>query len=332
MTRSAIRRIPGRLRAFRSRNRDIDRLLVAKLQALMADLERDGSEVDVLYLGDSVWERISTHDTDRRTLAEMVAARMPPDVTIRGVSHTSLHASVYLAIIRALQSFDLRPAVVIVPVNLRSFSPQWWLNPAWQFPRAMRYLRSVIESRGGSAGFADPAVTSFDAFDATPVTCASSELATVGQFREVIASKPADDAAARRRREAIFAFHYLAAIDPGHERLKALCRLLETVDAMGATTVLEVTPVNQVGGVRLLGDAFEETVRANVATIRSAVTSCSPPGTLRFLDLSERLPQAGFFHDFEPTEHLNETGRAVVASEIGTSVDSILRASRRQSA
>ena len=53
----------------------------AELAALLGWFGPGGTGAEVLYLGDSVVERVSQSDTDRRTLGQMVADDLRVDVS-----------------------------------------------------------------------------------------------------------------------------------------------------------------------------------------------------------------------------------------------------------
>jgi lysophospholipase L1-like esterase len=290
------------------------------LDKFEAFLRETAAPYDALYLGDSVVERVSRDDQDTRTLARMVEDDLRGDVIVRSLTHSALHAHVYAALARAIATMDARPRLFVVPVNLRSFSPQWALSPDWQFAEELAALREHIRGRGGAADFRWPAPLTAAQFEAARVQYVGSNLATVGQFREIIRSQPADEAGIRARRQAIFTFHYMAELEAGDTRLRALAALAEAAEAMGARALLYVTPVNAEAGAELLGEEFLAVQRANVATIRQALSAALERGAVHLLDYSEAMSAAGFFHRYEPTEHLNQDGRRRIAAMLAEEI------------
>ena len=67
----------------------------AKLVQLVEAFDRDRRSPDVLFLGDSVVERVSRNDRDVRTLGEMVVDEFAPSIDGLAVSHSGFHPAVF---------------------------------------------------------------------------------------------------------------------------------------------------------------------------------------------------------------------------------------------
>jgi hypothetical protein len=87
---------------------------------------------EISMFGDSVAERVSRNDSDKRSLAQMVSENVAPR-TFMALTRSAHQPDIYEPLIRAMLLQPRRPRVLIVPVNLRSFSPQWMLSPDWHF-------------------------------------------------------------------------------------------------------------------------------------------------------------------------------------------------------
>ena len=106
---------------------------ILRFQAL---LQRD---LDILYFGDStVW-----HPTGTQTTAEMLQELLP-NQKVGELSHAAYGMDVYLSYVQYLLRQENRPRHVIIPINMRSFSPEWDLRPGYQFTREKRVLEMGI--------------------------------------------------------------------------------------------------------------------------------------------------------------------------------------------
>jgi hypothetical protein len=100
---------------------------------------------EVLYLGDSVVERISKYDVDTRTLGTMVGDCLQGKLSVAYIAHSAYHLRIFYGFIQVIKTLKRRPHVIILPINLRSFSPQWDLNPVWQLEPER--LSKVLEAK-----------------------------------------------------------------------------------------------------------------------------------------------------------------------------------------
>src|SRR5207248_2554292 len=110
-----------------------DVALMSKLVTLLAGVAADPAKIGVLFLGDSVSERVSRDERKAEPLVTMFAKNLRESAGVQAVTHSGLHAEVFLAILRATQALGGKPRVLVMPINLRSFSPQWWYAPEYQF-------------------------------------------------------------------------------------------------------------------------------------------------------------------------------------------------------
>ena len=169
-----------------------ERLPNEALLELFACFGKEGGK-DILYLGDSVVERISRYDADRRTLGEMFTDQVSDLFSTLVISRSAYNAELYRLLLMVVAEMRYHPRFVIVPINIRSFSPQWFFNPSWQFPQERMLLQQfVVEKQIKSNPTLEetPTPAAFEAFDALPVLYPDSPFDRVGQFRLLINSAP----------------------------------------------------------------------------------------------------------------------------------------------
>ena len=269
------------------------------LSPLQQLLDRGGEDADVLYLGDSVLGRVADEDADRRPLGEMVADALAPRACAWSW-FVAYHLDSYLALVCAVLEGGWRPSTIVVPLNIRGFSPQWFGNPAWDYSSHHAALRRF---RGEPLTAAPPAPSDDDLrrHRARPLGSPFLPGWTVGDAEDA-----RDDRAASNldRWRVLFAFHLGVPIRADHPRLEQL-RQLERVCADADVELRAyVTPINVEGARRFLGDELVELIRENVRALGPV------------LDLSELVPPSSFFYEADPTEHLNEGGRRALAAAI----------------
>lgn len=277
------------------------------------------SAPDILFFGDSVLLRISRDDTDMDTLDRMLAKKMNGKVNLLCIAHTAYHMQVYKNLISVLEVTKRKPKVVILPINLRSFSPQWDFYPAWQFRDEIRAIESYLSNPSleiASVGEVPETANLLRLFDAIPVKYPLTELNRIGQFRSMIASKPKNEDQKKYRLRHIFVYHYMYPLTDDHPKIKAFEECVRMLSALQIPLVLYVTPINWEAGRKYVGREFIEIVKANVNMISNRLSPDQTDNKVRFGDFSTLLEAGCFFSDDNATEHLNQQGRTQLADEI----------------
>lgn len=276
-----------------------------------------GKGADILFLGDSVVERISWNDTDKRTLDRMTADALAGKKSLICIAQAAYHFEVYYHLLSVLRYMGKKPELVILPINMRCFSPQWDLNPAWQFAEEIEALRAYAENRRipairNNADALTYSETELNLEFEFPFT----DLKRIGQFIYLIKNIPADPQGKFYRRKQIYILHYLKTLAPDHRRLVYLGNTLDLLEELQVRVLVYITPINYQGGVRHVGGGFMEGIRSNAAIMHEFMRPYLETSLVRFMDLQEFLESEHFFHADELTEHLNQSGRAKVVQAL----------------
>jgi hypothetical protein len=281
---------------------------------------------DVYYLGDSVLERISRYDDDQRRLDEMVRERLLGQFKVGCISHTAYQLRVFYHLIRALEKMRQRPQIVILPINLRSFSPQWHLNPLWQFDQEVKALEHYLADSQNRLSNIKELVKNaklFAQFDNTPVSYPNTPFKYIGEFRAIVNTRPETEEQRKFRLQQIFTFHYMHALTPDHPKLMCLDQVTQLLLRMNVSMCTYITPVNFQAGVQYAGEAFSKTSKENSEIVSNTMQPYRHIPQVTFLDCSRLLNSEYFFSEDDPTEHLNQEGRKRLASVISDAVLSL---------
>lgn len=279
----------------------------------------------VLLFGDSVAERVSWNDYDDRTLAEMITLNLKGHAEAAVVSYGGFTLDVFYHLTLALGKMKHKPGLAVLPINMRNFSPQWDLEPTWQFAPEIEQMQRFI---------ADPSLLPsmeqarretippevFNAFDATPVECALSPFDRIAQFRLLVNATPATEEQRKFRLRQIFVFHYAFRLARGHRKLESLEGILSLLQGMGIPFLAYATPINIDAGIRLAGAEWAAALRENVSVVSRLVGGHLTDERSAFRDWSESMRSEYFFHADNATEHLNEDGRKILARSIADEV------------
>jgi hypothetical protein len=287
------------------------------LSTLIGHYGNAGAAPELLLLGDSVSERVANEDTDRRTLHQMMIGRVPPTRTCLAISHTAYQPAIYRDLMEALARLPRSPRVVMLPINLRAFSPQWHGSPLWALSQEHAAIRAYLADPDRPiAAIADVEAGDgfFDQFDRTRVRLQLSSLTRNGDLR-AISLVPTDNAAEQKvRYRELFAWHYAYAFDESHPKLVALREAIALIGKMNATAICYLTPINVEAGLDLHGRRFREVVAALAERIAGSLAPTLDAGGHRFADFSATLGREFFFKNNLATEHLNARGRDKLAA------------------
>jgi hypothetical protein len=307
-------------RRFRKRRAPNGPVAFAALERLVASFDGDALAPELLYFGDSVLERIAREDDDRRSLAELVVGTIPRSLAI---SHSAYQPMVYQELLRAVLAMKQRPRTLLLPINMRCFSPQWDLHPDYQFVQELGHLTSYLQDR--VVRRLEPRETSaseMKVYERTAVAYPTSELRTVGEFVAVVRSKPTTDAERSRRIAEIFRFHYGHPLEPTQRKLACVRGICDLVEGAGMRAVVYVTPINHEAGLRHAGAELLRSYQRNVDVVRDELAPWVRRGVVALHDGSTLLGSQMFFQPELPSEHMNAAGRRALADQIAQWVSS----------
>lgn len=265
---------------------------------------------NVLFVGDSVAERISNLDKDKRTLAGMLNNNFSGKDKMLSISHSAYNLRMYDSLLQCFKILKYRPKAVIVPINIRSFSPQWCMEPDWKFEKELDIINSFLSDNIQGFDY------KFEFLD-TNVKFALTTFTQRKQFKDVIDIKGKDEASDLFRKKLIFIYHYTYQLNQQHELLKYFTNIINLARTLNIKLFFYVTPINYQAGLDLVGESFLKIVRSNLNIIRDIFLSEAHSG-VHFENYLELLPKDNFFNEDSPTEHLNQIGRKILANTIYT--------------
>lgn len=274
---------------------------------------------DVLYLGDSVVERISFHDKDKVALGDLVKQKLKPGISAIYIAHTAYHLKVFYHLIKTLEVMRSRPRLIILPINIRSFSPQWHGEPSYQFEREIELIEKYTlkpSSRIGLLETSRDLSLAQERFKETPVEYPETDFKKIGQFLEIIANKSKNGVSIDMERwRQIFIFHYMSPLDPSHPLLSYLKKIIQITNSMKIKLLIYMTPVNYEAGLRYVGDSFMRRIEANQALLADFISK-ENRGNATVRNYMTIFKKEFFFSERDPSEHIAFAGRLELAKQI----------------
>ena len=298
------------------------------LERIEEDFDSGSSGSDVVFLGDSTVLRVSNEDRDRRSTAEMLAAALPAETRVLELSHGAYHIGVYYHIISTFRVTRKRPRLIVIPINMRCFSPQWYLRPSWEFRAEIRLLRRYYSGKGRRLRYRKAEVDG--GYEKTEVQYPLTNLRTIGEFEALRVNKPDSSTQQERRRRELFIYFFLHPLSPGHPFLVKLRETVELARSLRIGVLFYLTPINVEAALRSVGGEFERLFSMNVKVVKDALAEQKcvfvndaagaendlAGRSVACLDYSQSLGSDCFFHAASVAEHLNEKGRRFLSDGI----------------
>lgn len=275
----------------------------------------------LLAFGDSVYLRAATDDQAPQPLAEILGAYYKNSMCL--VSGSGYHLGMFEKFSEVLATLRTRPRIAILPINLRSFSPTWDLNPLYQFYSEIELLSSFDFKRPDyRLHDTKPSLESEGRL--VPLELDGEETITLGDFLDILGESPAIDSEAwKDRLKTIFQYHYMYSMYSEHRKLKSLKQIIRLLNEHGVAVYCYITPINYEAGIEYCGDIFINVVKKNISIIQrevkytlSAVSTDNDTFMFRFDDFAFRFTRNVFFTLHNATEHLRFEGRDFIAQQI----------------
>jgi len=272
---------------------------------------------DVIHFCDSCNTWIDQHDSDRRPISELLNDRLVGKRVGR-IDGGAYHLELYEAFVDLLIARQEHPELLIIPINLRSFSSEWDARPSYAFEAAKQQLRQAdnrlalaISPLLKTLQWETDSTKSIAAFKRTSVFDGDECVGTVDDFENARYDHPSPELVRNK-----FIYHYMYSLTPEHRKLVAMRNIARKAAENNLQVVFYVTPVDCETGTSCLGDRFVEHVKQNVNVLRSQLAGTS--ATL--VDCSSSLDARAFSWSQYPNEHLNELGRSFVAETLASTL------------
>jgi pimeloyl-ACP methyl ester carboxylesterase len=304
----------------------ISLLFPASLPAEIVQFERYLAEgVDVLCLGDSTLILPVGEVTTGEILQELL-----PDRRVEQVAHPAYGLNLFSDYTAYMDRHGGAPQTLVLPVNIRSFSPAWDMRPAYQFEKESKILAlglpwaRLLLRPLEVFGYFRPSISQYEFLD-TPVYDGDVMVGQVRDFEMLAPGEVLPEDAENAYREveledeetaqAVLTYHYLFDLEPDHRKLDAMVEVAELAAERGVQVIFYISPVNVEQGERFLGDSFSEGVADNIRVVQSRLDAVSLD-RVTLLNLAFDLPA----YDLTDMEHLTETGKEYVAEQVALAV------------
>lgn len=239
----------------------------------------------IFYLGDSVVDFFVEGENDERSIARMLEDISKIPTT--DLSHGAYGQKMFYAQLRRLLREKTVVDSLVIPVNLRSFSPRWETTPTWDFKET--YLSEAYN------------------LYLTQRAYRVMEEKTPAPMR-----KPSDPKKPKSNIQSECIANYAYDMEQS-QSLPYLAANASLTKEAQLPTLFYITPLDWDTIKNHLPESKIQTVETNLSRLRHILKESG----VDWIDLSD-IAESELFHypESKPDEHLNQVGRLRVAKEI----------------
>lgn len=254
---------------------------------------------DIILLGSSVNKYTAKSDTDKRALSEMLNDIIPNKQVV-GISHSAYQLDIFHEIIKHIViNKNDDTLTIIVPINLRSFAPQWDLRPHYQFVKEKYYFNGLPYV----FNFKNYRKISKEEFEMHPIFFENKQIGTVEEFED---EETKIDSITDLKMGYIS--HYMQPIEEGNSKLLSLKEIDKISKHQNDLRIIfYITPIDIETAENIQVKRCREIIIRNIEIIKSEIMYS------RFIDLSFYLNSQMFDYERRPNEHLNMYGKKELA-------------------
>lgn len=295
------------------------------LDKIVKELDRSDTCPDILYLGDSSVLRSAIEDTDKRTIGEMLAADIKGKAHLVEISHGAYHLDIFFHILSTLKVTRHCPKLVIIPVNIRSFTPQWYYQPKWQFKEEIDLLTRYHSGHGLKKYYRRKNIQSD--YESIRVKYPLSSLSTIGEFEELRLNKNNPDVSSEERRRELFIYFFLCQVQKDNPRLLRIIDVINLARELKIKILFYISAMNINAAIKYVGEEFNYYYSNNIEIVKNLIIKENgsflsdkdiaahnfKSDSVVCADYSRSLGNEYFFHSESIDEHLNQKGREYIS-------------------
>lgn len=284
--------------------------------------------VDTVYFGDS----ILIYPEGEPTIPEILRGLLPTH-TIGDVAHPAYQLDLYERYVNYLVEHKSQVKTIIIPINMRSFSPEWDLRPTYQFEREKTILTygpvlsSLFYRLFDTFGLFDSPISQAEFREAT-VFNGDQPVGKVAEFEELIgvsatraetnptdfayyAGLPSEDEVEALKGTLVY--YYMYNLDLNHRKIQSLQATSRLLKENGIKPIFYITPINYQLGEKYLGPTFRERLAENTAVVERVLRRKGVDVLNLVFDLEA--------YNFMDTEHLTENGKTYIAKVLAATIE-----------
>jgi len=271
---------------------------------------------DIVYFSDSVMRSHAACETNKSGIDDIVRSN---GIDIINIDHGAYSPIIYKNYIKNLPSGTR----VIIPINMRSFSEEWFDRPSYKFYKERISLAILsFDILDIFSTLKEYISNAFIDYESTAITRGNKYLGNTKDI-EILTKIDKDiycdsnssfmaDSLHKDKLSLKFKYHYAYNLTKTHKMFRYLDEIINYAGKKNIKILFYITPINFEHLNNLLEKEFLETVENNISTIINYLQSKN----VAFIDLSKKIKGSDFIDRQHACEHLDFYARKFVADAI----------------
>lgn len=251
--------------------------------------------VEVIYFGDSSATSYSYQDQNKSPIQGFLAEDLKK-YQVGAITHPAYMMDTFEKYVKYLTDHNQTVKIVIITVNLRSFSKEIEENPMNEFRKAKIFL-----------DYPSPLLNIFYQPMAAFKVYKVDETSNLTDSNDTMVQQ--------------LTLRYMYELSPNQKGVKAMEKLKKDLKGSNVKALFYITPVDYQAASQYVGEAFEKKVSQNISLIKETLDQPN----IDVLDLSFGLNHESFdWPGIYMNEHLKEDGRRFVAEQLADYIENNL--------
>lgn len=284
---------------------------------------------DVLFFGDSSIRYHGRLDKDTNGIDQLFHAKT--GLTLCSIVHAGFSPLIYSRYIHLLDKTAYKPKLVIIPLNMRSFTGPTQIRPSFNFPIRQLYIKYQLTGKIDLLNYLRYRFLALEErqteiWKKQDVIYNGQSLGTHKMIQEQSHIPEELDYAPEREPHYAeqlgikFRYHYMAPLDNRDEIFGYLDDIVRYLKKRKISVLFYITPINFDDGRKYAGETFTRRAGDNIKMVEQFMKERH----VGILNLSTSLDPSGFIDKSDAYEHYNSKGREFVSESLARAVQGIV--------
>ncbi|WP_103558178.1 hypothetical protein [Campylobacter concisus] len=269
---------------------------------------------DIVYFSDSVMKSHSKCEKNPMGVDDILREMGLHVINLNSSAYSPILYKDYIKIIP-------KNTTVVVPINLRSFSEEWFYFNQYRFT-AQRIIYSILalDLKAAYQAIYDYFIYTKEKYNSLNIVRDNENLGTANNIQKIKIDEDfyCNDKFYYKKEEfkdklsLKYKSSYMYKLDRNHDMFKYINEMINYAKNHNIKLIFYITPINIDHGKVIVGDDFKSSVDNNVKIIKQFFIDHN----ISVLDLSYGVPGENFIDQNYVCEHLDYYGRKIIAKNI----------------
>lgn len=273
------------------------------------------TENKIIYFSDSIMKAAAVCELDSSGIDILLQNKLNENIV--NINNGAYSPIIYSSYIKNIKNAKL----IIIPINMRSFSEEWFYKPQYQFYD--QRITAEIQSSNFTNAFKIFIQKINDSDKKYTTKRVIRENINIGTIEELKNNKINIDFYCKDKSLILiqdyskqlrekFTYHYGYKLSNEHKMFEYLNEITKHIKKNNFNVLFYITPINYEYGELLLGNDFHSLIKNNVSIVEDYLNK----ENVNYINLAFNLKNKNFIDTQHVCEHVDINGREIIAAEI----------------